>query len=129
MWHLPESRAGAAWQGFLFGAQTLQGLPLERVVDALEAMAKSGAELLLLGSHARSQAAAGGRTRAALNLQQAPLGLDEPLVVFSENTAARAASWALPDKQLLLFSGQDLRALDWGALRARVAAQTKTASQ
>ncbi len=92
-------------------------------MDALEAMARSGAELLLLGSHARTQqAATGGRTRSALNLQQAPLSLDEPLVVFSENTAARAASWALPDRQLLLFSGGDLRALDWGAVRARVAA-------
>ena len=94
-------------------------MPLARVADALEAAARSGAELLLLGSHARTQPAGSGE-EAALNLQQAPLGLAEPLVVFSENTAARAGSRALPDKQLLLYSGDYLRGVDWGALRARV---------
>jgi len=149
----------------LFSAQRPN---LPKLVAMLENFARSGADLLLLGSfqaqdsNARSDLNEGsiGGVPFPVDLRREPFGLGEPLRSFAEpegfsgeGSASSASSARLGDggkpgktggrfpsagksasdegktadggggeRQLLLYSGEYLRAQDFLAMRARVAA-------
>jgi hypothetical protein len=91
-----------------------QDLPLKAVVRVLEAFARSGAELVLLGGTTQARTMRAGGSPIRLDLQQAPFLMDRPLLVFGGNAPDA------PERQLLLFSGAYLRSLQWADMRARV---------
>jgi hypothetical protein len=91
----------------LMSRDALQHLPLAHAARALENMAASGARLLLLGSY---------RVRG-FNCDMATPGFFHWIDLRKEGFEA---------KQLLLFDGDELRRVDWAAMRARVAAHTSS---
>jgi hypothetical protein len=98
----------------------LQHLLLALAARALENMARSGARLLLLGSYRVGGFNCDMPTAGFfswVSLLKSPFLLPRPLAVFEEGHEA---------KQLLLFDGDALRALDWAAMRARAEAHTRS---
>lgn len=101
----------------------LQHLPLDLVVEALRRFSQSQARLLVLGSYdpqdgAKNQkVAAGGYF--SIDLRAEPFGLDRPLAVHNEETSRRA--FGVPDKYMLVYDMEDLRAMDFDAMAQRVA--------
>ena len=103
----------------LMSRDALQHLPLAHAARALENMATSGARLLLLGSYRVRGFNCDMATPGFfhwIDLRKAPFLL-RPRAVFEEGFEA---------KQLLLFDGDELRRVDWAAMRARVAAHTSS---
>lgn len=95
----------------------LQHMSLEGVAAAMENLAACGARWYLIGGYYPGKNA---RVSAAyhfdVNLTQAPFGLS-PDFVHSEGNPPNE-----PHKHVFVFSGERLRATDWSAMRARVAA-------
>ena len=96
---------------------TLQHLTPEDAVAALRRLADTGAGWIIVGGYIP------GRNRRVgpayhynINLSQAPFSLPPEWVYSEDNDPSD------PHKHLFVFSGDTLRATDWGALAARVAA-------